>query len=54
MSAKIRSRVTAERRLRAARTILPLFKEEHGSSANSLAAVLMASPEIAHKGSKPA
>jgi hypothetical protein len=30
--------------------MLPLFNEEHGSSANSLAAMLMASPEIAHKG----
>lgn len=46
----MRSRVTAERRLRAARTMLPLFNEEHGSSANSLAAMLMASPEMAHKG----
>jgi len=46
MSAKMRSRVTAERRLRAARTMLPLFNEEHGSSANSLAAMLIASPEI--------
>jgi len=50
MSAKMRSRVTAERRLRAARTMLPLFNEEHGSSANSLAAMLIASPEMAHKG----
>jgi hypothetical protein len=50
MSAKIRSRVTAERRLRAARTMLPLFKEEHGSSANSLAAMLIASPEMIYKG----
>jgi len=46
ISAKMRSRVTAERRLRAARTMLPLFNEEHGSSANSLAAMLMASPVL--------
>jgi hypothetical protein len=26
--------------------MLPLFNEEHGSSANSLAAMLMASPEM--------
>lgn len=46
MSARIRSLVTAESKLRAARTIFPLFREEQGSSANSRAARLIAAPEI--------
>ena len=44
ISARIRRRVTAERRFLAARTILPRFKDEQGSSANSRAATLIAAP----------
>jgi hypothetical protein len=33
--------------------MLPLFNEEHGSSANSLAAMLIASPAITWKGCVP-
>jgi hypothetical protein len=46
MSAKISSRVTAESKARAARTMLPRFTEEQGSSANSPAALFIKSPVL--------
>lgn len=47
MSASTNRCVTADRRARAARTILPLFTEEQGSSANSPEAWRIESPESA-------
>lgn len=44
MSARISSRVTADSRARAARTMLPRFTEEQGSSANSPEALFIRSP----------
>lgn len=44
MSARMSSRVTAESRARAARTMLPRFTEEQGSSANSPEALFIRSP----------
>ncbi|KAF4518276.1 hypothetical protein B566_EDAN005844 [Ephemera danica] len=44
MSARMSRRVTADSRLRAALTMLPRFRDEQGSSANSRAARLIASP----------
>lgn len=41
-------RVTADSKFLAARTIFPLFNDEHGSSENSLAAKLIAFPKINH------
>lgn len=44
MSARIKSLVTADNKLRDARTMFPRFTDEQGSSANSLAAKDIASP----------
>lgn len=46
MSARMSRRVTAESRARAARTMVPLFTEEQGSSANSDEAIRIVSPGI--------
>lgn len=46
MSAKMRSRVTAESRALAALTMAPRFMDEQGSAANSWEASLMSSPGI--------
>ncbi len=52
MSARMRRRVTAERRARAARTMVPRFTEEQGSSANSEEATRIVSPIHRHKTAK--
>ena len=44
MSARMSKRVTADSRARAARTMVPRFTEEQGSSANSEEAMRMVSP----------
>ena len=44
MSARMSKRVTADSRARAARTMVPRFTEEHGSSANSEEAMRIVSP----------
>lgn len=52
MSARMSKRVTAESKARAARTMVPRFTEEHGSSANSDEAILIVSPRIEKKKKK--
>lgn len=49
ISARMSKRVTAESKARAARTMVPRFTEEHGSSANSEEAILIVSPRITAK-----
>lgn len=49
MSARMRRRVTADRSARAARTMVPRFTEEQGSSANSEEATCIVSPAHRHK-----
>lgn len=44
MSARMSRRVTAESKALAARTMVPRFTEEHGSSANSEEAMRIVSP----------
>ena len=44
MSARMSKRVTADSRARAARTMVPRFTDEQGSSANSEEAMRMVSP----------
>ena len=44
MSARMSKRVTADSKALAARTMVPRFTDEHGSSANSEEAIRMVSP----------
>lgn len=44
MSARMSKRVTADSKALAARTMVPRFTDEHGSSANSEEAMRMVSP----------
>lgn len=44
MSARMSKRVTAESKALAARTMVPRFTDEHGSSANSEEAMRIVSP----------